>query len=98
MKMTKRHGVALFGILAAAAASIIIFHHNPAADPREEFLKKVISCVVILAGFLVFTLKYDKITVLPAELFQKAVCGLLPGGTLGDGTAGSNGSHVLYCI
>ena len=70
MKMTKRHGVALFGILAAAAASIIIFHHNPAADPREEFLKKVISCVVILAGFLVFTLKHDKITVLPAELFQ----------------------------
>lgn len=70
MKMTKRHGVALFGILAAAAASIIIFHHNPAADPREEFLKKVISCVVILAGFLVFTLKYDKITVLPSELFQ----------------------------
>lgn len=70
MRMTKRRGVTLFGILAAVVASIIIFHHNPAADPREELLKKTISCGIILAGFVIFVWKYDKITVLPVELFQ----------------------------
>ncbi len=70
MKITKRHGVILFGVLAAVMASIIIFHHNPAADPEEELLKKIISCTVIAAGFVIFVWKYDKLTVLPAELFQ----------------------------
>lgn len=70
MKMTKRRGVTLFCILAAAVASIILFHHNPQADSGEELLKKILSCVLIVASCVMFALKYDKLTVLPAELFQ----------------------------
>lgn len=70
MKMTKRRGIILFCILAAVLASIIIFHRNPNAEYQEELLKKILSCIVIAASCVFFALCYDKITVLPAELFQ----------------------------
>ena len=70
MKMTKRRGIILFCILAAVLASIIIFHRNPNAEYQEELLKKILSCIIIAASCVFFALCYDKITVLPAELFQ----------------------------
>ena len=70
MKMTKKHGIALVLILGAVAAAIIIFHNNPGADPAEELIKKIISCVVILFSCIIFVKLYDKITVLPVELYQ----------------------------
>lgn len=53
-------------------ASVIIVHQNqgPAANPREELLKKVISCVVILFSCIIFAKGYDKFTTLPVELYQ----------------------------
>ena len=48
MKMTKKHGIALALALGAVVAAIIIFHNNPGADPTEELVKKIMSCVVIL--------------------------------------------------
>lgn len=70
MKITKKRGIALFLTLGAAAAAIIIFHNNPGADPQEELVKKIISCAVILASCIIFIRLYDKITVLPVELYQ----------------------------
>lgn len=70
MKMTKRKGVGLFCILASAVAAIIIFHHNPQADQQEELIKKVLSCAVIAVSCVIFAVYYEKITLLPAELFQ----------------------------
>lgn len=70
MKITKKVGIALFLIVGAVAAAIIIFHNNPGADPQEELVKKVISCAVILASCIIFVGLYDKITVLPVELYQ----------------------------
>lgn len=70
MKITKKSGIALFLILGAAAAAVIIFHNNPGADPREELVKKALSCAVILASCIIFVRLYDKITVLPVELYQ----------------------------
>ena len=70
MKITKKSGIALFLVLAGAVAAIILLHHNPAADASEELLKKVLSCVVILVVCVAFVIGYDKITLLPAELFQ----------------------------
>lgn len=40
------------------------------ADPTEELVKKCISCGVLLVACAVFIRLYDKITVLPAELYQ----------------------------
>ena len=51
---------------------VVIVFHQPglAADPWEELLKKVISCVVILAACIAFAKWYDKFTTLPGELYQ----------------------------
>ncbi len=70
MRKSKRIGIAVFVILAAAMAAIILVHDNPGADPEEELLKKVISCAVIAVSCAAFVKWYDKVTVLPAELFQ----------------------------
>ncbi len=70
MKITKKCGIALVLLLGAVVAAIILFHHNPVADPQEELIKKIVSCAVIAVSCLVFVKLYDKITVLPAELYQ----------------------------
>lgn len=51
-------------------ATVIVFYQNPLANPRDERIKKLIACGIILIAIMGFALLYDKITVLPAELFQ----------------------------
>lgn len=72
MRISKKGGIAIFSIAGAALAAIIIIHQNlgPGADPRQELIKKILSCAVILASCIVFAKWYDKFTTLPVELFQ----------------------------
>jgi len=72
MKISKKAGIALFSTAGAVLAAIIIAHQNlgPEADPRQELIKKILSCTVILMSCLVFAKWYDKFTTLPVELFQ----------------------------
>lgn len=70
MKISKKLGITLFSTVLLLMAVIIIVHHNPQADPQEELIKKIISCVVIVISCLVFAKGYDKFTTLPVELFQ----------------------------
>lgn len=69
-RISKRAGIALFCALAVVMAGIIALHHNPLANPREEILKKIISCVIIFVSCVLFWWLYDKLTVLPVELYQ----------------------------
>lgn len=69
-KISKKGGILLFVLTALIMASIIVLHHNPQADIQEEITKKVISCCVIFVSCIVFISLYDKITVLPVELWQ----------------------------
>lgn len=69
-KLSKKAGIALVCTVACIMAAIILIHHNPLADPQEEILKKSISCGVIVIACIAFVILYDKITVLPAELYQ----------------------------
>lgn len=69
-KLSKRAVITLFCIVACIMAAIIIIHHNPLADQQEELVKKIISCVVIAVSCVAFGVLYDKIAVLPAELYQ----------------------------
>lgn len=69
-KISKKFGVGLFCLVALVMAVIIVVHHNPLADAHEEKIKKMVSCAVILASCGVFWKLYDKIVVLPAELYQ----------------------------
>ena len=69
--MTKKKTViAVVTVCVAALALYIVFHHNPLANPDEEMIKKIISCVILAAIYAVFLLKYDKIVILPVELYQ----------------------------
>ena len=70
MKISKKLGITLFSTVLLLMAVIIIVHHNPHADPQEELIKKIISCVVIALSCLIFAKGYDKFTTLPVELFQ----------------------------
>ena len=72
MKISKRGGVTVFCLVGLIMAVIIVTHRNmgPLADPREELIKKIISCALILASCIVFSKWYDKFTTLPMELYQ----------------------------
>ncbi|MBR1477812.1 MAG: ABC transporter permease [Lachnospiraceae bacterium] len=70
MLRKKRIGIAVFLALAAVLALIIVIHTNPEADPSEEIIKKIISCAVIVFSSVLFAVFYEKLTVLPVELFQ----------------------------
>ena len=69
-KLSQKAGIALFCAVACIMAAIILIHHNPLADAQEEIVKKSISCGIIVLACIAFGVLYDKITVLPAELFQ----------------------------
>ncbi len=70
MKISKKLGITLFSTVMLLMAVIIVVHHNPHADPQEELVKKIISCIVIVISCLIFAKGYDKFTTLPVELFQ----------------------------
>lgn len=69
--MTKKKTViAIVTAVIAALLLYIVLHHNPFANQNEDMIKKIISCVILIAIYSVFILKYDKIVILPVELLQ----------------------------
>ncbi|MDE5589283.1 MAG: ABC transporter permease [Acetatifactor sp.] len=72
MRISKKGGIAIFSTAGAILAAVIIIHQNmgPGADPRQELIKKILSCTVILVSCIIFARWYDKFTTLPVELFQ----------------------------
>ena len=69
--MTKKKTViAIVTAVIAALLLYIVLHHNPFANQNEEMIKKIISCVILIAIYLVFILKYDKIVILPVLSHQ----------------------------
>lgn len=68
--ITKPVGIAIFTALMVIMGLIIGFHHNPHANPTDELTKKIIAISIIVVAIAVFALLYDKITVLPVELWQ----------------------------
>ena len=57
-------------ILCAALFLILILHTNPLEDPDTARLKKISGSLLLATGLLLFTVFYDKLTVLPIELWQ----------------------------
>lgn len=72
MRISKKGGIAIFTAAAAVLAAVIIIHQNldPGVDPRQELIKKILSCTVIALSCILFAKGYDKFTTLPVELFQ----------------------------
>ena len=72
MRISKKGGIATFCMVGLLMAVVIVVHQNrgPAANPQEELLKKIISCILILISCIIFAKGYDKFTTLPVELYQ----------------------------
>jgi teichoic acid transport system permease protein len=51
-------------------ALVIGLHHNPLAVYQDELTKKIIAISIIVVAEIAFILLYDKVTVLPVELWQ----------------------------
>ena len=63
----------LIAIVSAAVLCFnlyIILHHNPLDDRTQEIIKKILSCVILDGFYFIFVRLYDRIVVLPAELYQ----------------------------
>lgn len=68
--ISKKKTVAIAAVLMLIWVSYILFHRNPFAVPVQENVKKVISVAMLVAAFSIFVRFYDRIVILPAELFQ----------------------------
>ena len=69
--MSKKKKIILVTFLVVLIANIyIIMHHNPLAVVNQEIIKKIISCIMLDAAFILFASLYDRIVVLPVELWQ----------------------------
>jgi len=62
--------ILLFTVVCSLLAATILFHQNPLADPATEQLKKICSFVLLGLGCFIFGVYYDRLTVLPKELWQ----------------------------
>ena len=61
--------LAVIYLICALIAAGIILHHNPQADPQTEALKRNCACVLLALFAVMSTVWYDKLMVLPVELF-----------------------------
>ena len=66
----KRITLTVAWIVVLAVALIVITHNNPLEDETTARLKKISGCLLLGAGISIFTVFFDKITVLPVELFH----------------------------
>lgn len=68
--MPKRAVMGVFYTLAAVLAAAVLLHHNPLADQTTEMMKKIMTCLLICFTCVIFGVFYDRLTVLPKELYQ----------------------------
>ncbi|MDR0221686.1 MAG: ABC transporter permease, partial [Lachnospiraceae bacterium] len=62
--------IVLVLVACAIIAGVILTHQNPLADPETERLKKICACVLLAAAAVIFGVYYERLTVLPRELWQ----------------------------
>lgn len=66
----KKKIITIAAAIVVLSIAYIILHRNPLADPAQENIKKAVSVFLLLGAFAVFNRFYDRITILPVELYQ----------------------------
>ena len=62
--------IAAVWIVAIMLAAALIMHENPLEDADTAQLKKICGCLLLSVSVFLFTVLYDKIKMIPSELFQ----------------------------
>lgn len=70
LKISKKVNIAIVFAIAIAFLLIIVLHQNQFANPQDELIKKCIASAIIVVSMILYVVLYEKITVLPAELYQ----------------------------
>jgi len=70
LKISKKANIAIVSVVAFALLLVIVLHRNQFANPRDEAVKKCIAAAIIVCSVVLYGLLFEKITVLPAELYQ----------------------------
>lgn len=70
IKISKKANIAIVSAVALALLLVIILHENQFADPQDELIKKCLAGAIIVVSMILYVVLYDKITVLPVELYQ----------------------------
>lgn len=68
--ISKKMGIMISILIGVVIAALLWFHDNPLANPSEELVKKIIATGIVVLGELVIIIFYDKLLVLPQELWQ----------------------------
>lgn len=68
--ISKKTGILLITLIGAIFLVILWSHQNQFAEPEHELIKKIIATAIVVFGVFLFIAFYDKLMVLPAELWQ----------------------------
>ncbi|MBE5846995.1 MAG: ABC transporter permease [Lachnospiraceae bacterium] len=60
----------LVTVIAIVFLAILLLHENQFANPQDELVKKTIATVIVLVSLVLFYVLYDKLAILPVELWQ----------------------------
>ncbi|WP_243108360.1 ABC transporter permease [Butyrivibrio sp. X503] len=69
-KPPKKFFLGVFYVMAVIFMLLLVMHKNPLADQHSEHLKKICGCLLLTVGCILVSFWYDKLTVLPIELWH----------------------------
>jgi teichoic acid transport system permease protein len=62
--------ITMFIVICGIIAGVILMRQNPLADPTTELVKKICACVLLVFAAIIFTVYYERLSILPKELWQ----------------------------
>lgn len=68
--ISKKAGILIITLVGVMFLAILWSHQNQFAEPEHELVKKIIATTIVVFGVFLFIAFYDKLMVLPAELWQ----------------------------
>ena len=69
-ELPKRVVLGVYYGISALFMMVVILHYNSLADQETELLKKICACILIVLSGALVTVWYDKLMVLPVELYN----------------------------
>ena len=73
-KLPKPLGIGIFYGICILVAIMVLSHSNPLApDQHTEDLKKFCACALLTLACIIFGLYYDRMFIIPKELFQSVM-------------------------